>query len=73
MCMSSGSPETSPYRHLRWRLLPRRAGRGRAGRGVAYLVGALVALLVALTLIASPDVVRDAVESAVDWVAGLFG
>lgn len=49
------------------------AGRGRAGRGVAYLVGALVALLVALTLIASPDVVRDAVEGAVDWVAGLFG
>ena len=46
--------------------------RGRAGRGVAYLVGALVALLVALTLIASPDVVRDAVEGAVDWVAGLF-
>ncbi len=47
-------------------------GRGRAGRGVAYLVGALVALLAALTLITSPDVVRDAVEGAVDWVAGLF-
>jgi Nuclease-related domain len=47
-------------------------GRGRAGRGVAYLVGALIALLVALTLITSPDVVRDAGEGAVDWVAGLF-
>jgi len=46
--------------------------RGRAGRGVAYLVGALVALLVALTLIASPDVVRDAVEGVVNWVAELF-
>jgi len=45
--------------------------RRRPGRGVTYLSGALAALLVALTLVASPDAVRDAVDDAVSWVAGL--
>jgi hypothetical protein len=45
--------------------------RRRPGRGVTYLTGALAALLVALTLVASPDVVRDAVEGAASWVADL--
>jgi hypothetical protein len=47
------------------------ARRRRPGRGVTYLTGALAALLVALTLIASPDAVRDGVEDAVSWVTDL--
>ncbi|HET9420757.1 MAG TPA: nuclease-related domain-containing protein [Nocardioides sp.] len=43
--------------------------RRRPGRGVTYLTGALAALLVALTLVASPDAVRDGVEGAMSWVA----
>ncbi len=46
-------------------------GRGGPGRGVAYLLGALAALLVALTLVATPEGVRDAVEGAASWVADL--
>jgi|SoiMethySBSTD1v2_1073268.scaffolds.fasta_scaffold393266_2 nuclease-like protein len=53
------SPATSPRRR-------------RPGRGVTYLSGALAALLVALTLVASPDAVRDAVEGAVSWMADLL-
>jgi hypothetical protein len=46
--------------------------RRRPGRGVTYLSGALAALLVTLTLIASPDAVRDAVDDAVSWVGDLL-
>ena len=45
--------------------------RGGPGRGVAYLMGALAALLVALTLVATPEGVQDTVESAASWVAEL--
>ena len=38
-------------------------------RGVAYLSGALAALVVALLLVARPDVVADAVEGLARWVA----
>lgn len=37
--------------------------------GVAYLLGALVALVLALTLVARPDVATDAVEDVARWVA----
>ena len=40
-----------------------------SGHGVAYLLGALVALAVALTLVARPDVATGAVEDVARWFA----
>ncbi len=40
-----------------------------SGHGIAYLLGALVALVVALTLVARPDVATGAVEDVARWFA----
>ena len=45
--------------------------RRRTGRGVTYLAGAMVALLVALALISNPDAVRDAVDGVASWLTDL--
>lgn len=53
--------------------LPRAVGssatKGSSKRGVAYLLGALIALGIALTLVARPDAATGAVEDVSRWVA----
>jgi len=51
--------------------MPAARARRRSTRRVRYLVGALAAMVVAVTLVRSPEVVTDAVEDLASFVADL--